>query len=116
MNTSKKPPLRQELDYWTRRLDLEGLRVVHRHRGAANDPHRFTLLGNQGSALCPDCGRACDTVRRTQEIARVVDLPLGYTAVELTIRVSWYFCEQCRASFTPPTPGYTPGAPATERF
>lgn len=104
------------LDFWTKTLRLDGLRVAHQHLGSPDEALRLTLVPAVAVGLCPQCGKPSDEVHRRHDSDRVADLPIGTQAVALTIRTYQYRCPHCERYFTPPTPGLAPGAHATERF
>lgn len=107
---------REQLEFWTRALNLPGFRVVHEARTTPEEPVRFTVRPVLECGLCPCCHTATDNVHRTTESARVKDLPLGTQAVELTVRTLQFHCEDCNSYFTPHYPAFAPKAHATERF
>jgi len=105
-----------QLAFWTKLLNLDGLQVVHEQLGAAAEPRRFTVLPKTPVAICPHCGQLCEDIQRRTDSAGVRDLPIGERAVELTIRIYQYWCGVCDRAFTPPIPFLAPGGHATERF
>ncbi len=107
---------KEQLDFWTQLLRLDGFRVAHVRRDTPTDPVRLTVVPNTPLGLCPHCHRACDTIHRRWESDPVRDLPLGPQPVELIVRTYQFACPHCGHFFTPPAPMVAPGAHATERF
>lgn len=107
---------KEQLDFWTQLLRLDGFRVVHVRRDTPTDPVRLTIVPNTPLGLCPHCDRASDTIHRRWESDPVRDLPLGPQPVELIVRTYQYACPHCGRFFTPAVPVFAPGAHATERF
>ncbi len=98
-------------------LHLDGFQVVHEALTAPDEPLRFTLIPKVPVGLCPHCGQVCDTIHRRSASDLVRDLPIGQRAVELTVRVYQFWCDDCARAFTPPTLSFlAPGGHATERF
>src|SRR6516164_4286877 len=89
------------LAFWTKALNLPEFRVVHERRDAPDDAVRFTVVPALDVAVCPQCGRACDTVHRRHDSKPIKDLPLGPQAVELILRAPQFSCERCETFFTP---------------
>ena len=107
---------RDQLEFWTRTLNLPDFRVVHQVRTGPDDPICFTVRPSVECGVCPRCHKATDYVNRTTESSRVKDLPLGDQPVELVVRTLQFHCQDCDCYFTPHYPAFAPGAHATERF
>jgi transposase len=104
------------LEFWTRLINLKDFQVVHVRRDTSEDPVCLTLIPKTPLGLCPHCCRVSDTIQRRSESDTVKDLPLGPQAVELKIRVYQFACPHCDQFFTPSSVAFVPGAHATERF
>jgi len=107
---------KEQLQFWTQLLHLDGFQVVHVRQDTPADPIRLTLLPNIPLGVCPSCRRSCDTIHRRSESNPVRDLPFGPQAIDLIIRTYQYRCPNCARFFTPSSTVFVPGAHATERF
>jgi transposase len=107
---------RDQLEFWTRALNLPGFRVVHESRTTPDSPVRFTVRPTRDRGVCPRCHQTTDFVNRTTDSDGVKDLPLGTQPVELVVRTLQFHCQDCDCYFTPHHPAFAPGAHATERF
>jgi transposase len=107
---------KEQLQFWTQLLHLDGFQVVHVRQDTFADPIRLTLLPNIPLGVCPSCHRSCDTIHRRSESNPVRDLPFGPQAIDLIIRTYQYRCPNCTRFFTPSSTVFVPGAHATERF
>ena len=107
---------KDQLQFWTQLLHLDGFQVVHLRQDTPADPVRLTLLPAVPLGVCPHCHRSCATIHRRSESHPVRDLPFGPQAVELVIRTYQFSCPYCQQFFTPSSPLFAPGAHATERF
>jgi transposase len=105
----------QELKVWTEALSLPGYEVVH-VEDEPGEGRRFSIVPVQTTALCPDCGRPCQSFRQKRWIENVVDLPLGGRPVRLKVRVFQYECEHCGRVWTEDPPIVAPGTWATCRL
>jgi transposase len=113
---ARKMSEQDRLAFWTKALNLEGLRVVHERRDGADDPVRFTVVPTREIGVCPECGRASDDVHRRHDSKPIKDLPLGPQAVDLIVRTPQFACEHCKTYFTPQYGVFARGTHATERF
>lgn len=104
------------LEFWTRLVQLPDFRVVHVTDHSHAHQLVITLAPQHDLGLCPQCHRACDTVKQRRTRDGIFDLPLGPNRVELIVRVHQYECDHCGQAFTPPIPFLAEGAQATERF
>lgn len=104
------------LGFWTDLLDLPGFVVVHHDDDAPGNRHCFTVAPRHELGICPQCGRPSETIKQRRNRERIVDLPIGCRAVELTVRVGQFDCEHCDIGFTPPIAFLAEGAHATERL
>jgi transposase len=107
---------KEQLQFWTQLLHLDGFQVVHVRQDTPADPIRLTLLPNLPLGVCPSCHRSCDTIHRRSESNPVRDLPFGPQAIDLIIRTYQYRCPHCVRFFTPSSTVFVPGVHATERF
>ena len=106
---------RDQHAFWTKLLNLDGFQVVHEGLTTPDEPRCFTIIPKTPVGLCPHCGQVSDTIHRRTQSDRILDLPIGERAVELTVRVYQYWCQRCERAFTPPTSFLAPGSHATER-
>jgi len=106
----------QEMEFWTKALNIPGFRVLHERRDTPNDPVRFTIAPVDDVACCPRCGLSCNTVHRRHRSRPYRDLPLASLAVVLLLSLPQFHCLPCRRFFTPDYAPFAPGAHATERF
>lgn len=104
------------LSFWTTLLDVPGFVVARVRRDSPDSPYHVTLVPEHALGVCPQCGRASQTVKQRRTRGGIRDLPLGPHAVELTVRVPQFACDHCRRCFTPPVDFLADGAHATERF
>jgi transposase len=104
------------LGFWTELLDLPGFLVVHHEDDAPGNRHCFTVGPRHEIGVCPHCGQPSETVKQRRNRERILDLPIGCRAVELTVRVGQFACERCGTCFTPPIDFLADGAHATERL
>jgi transposase len=104
------------LAFWTKLLHLADFGVAHVAEDSVHQRLVFMLTPVHDIGLCPHCGRASNTIKQRRTREAIHDLPMGPQAVELTIRVNQYSCEQCERAFTPPIPFLADGSHATERF
>src|SRR5436190_11838814 len=107
---------KEQLQFWTHLLRLEGFQVAHVRQDTPADPIRLTLTPNTPLGVCPQCHRSCDAIHRRSDSHPVRDLPFGPQAVELVIRTYQFSCPHCQQFFTPSSTVFVPGAHATERF
>jgi transposase len=107
---------KDQLQFWTQLLRLEGFQVVHVRRDTPADPVRLTLSPDHPVGVCPACHRSCAAMHRRSDSGPVRDLPFGPQAVELVVRTYQFSCPKCQRFFTPPSTVFVPGAHATERF
>src|SRR6202162_446988 len=107
---------KDQLEFWTQLLHLDGFQVVHVRKDTPADPIRLTLTPNLPLGVCPECHRSCATIHRHSESEPVRDLPFGPQTVELVVRVYQFSCPKCQRFFTPSSTVFVPGAHATERF
>jgi transposase len=101
---------------WTVALNLEGFEVVE---AVVDDQQRqvqLTVVPQWPVAVCPHWGEVSKKVHQSREVEGVHDLPLADRAVRLAVRVSQFWCEQCRRAFTPQRSAVAEGVHATERF
>jgi transposase len=104
------------LSFWTDLIDLPGF-VVAQVRLDSHDPtYHLTLVPEHTLGVCPQCGRASQTVKQRRTRDGIRDLPIGPHAVALTVRVAQFSCDHCHRCFTPPMDFLADGAHATERF
>ncbi|MDY3555436.1 transposase family protein [Gemmata sp. JC717] len=101
---------------WTDLLQLSGFAVVYLEQDAAHQRYFITVVPEHAIGVCPQCHRACDTIKQRRTRARILDLPIGSHAVELTVRVGHFECQHCGHCFTPPIPFLAEGSHATERL
>ena len=101
---------------WTDLLHLPGFAVVHLEQDMAHQRYFITVVPERSIGVCPQCHRACDTIKQRRSRDRILDLPIGSHAVELTVRVGQFECPHCGPCFTPPIPFLAEGAHATERL
>jgi transposase len=104
------------LAFWTDLVRLPGYHVVFCQEEADQHLYRLTLAPLQALAVCPHCGKVCDTIHQTRTRERIKDLPLSNYAVELCVRVHQFECQRCGQCFTPAIAFLAEGAHATERF
>lgn len=104
------------LAFWTDVLDLPGFVVVHHDDDAPHNRHCFTVAPRHQLGVCPRCGKPSQTIKQRRNRERILDLPIGAKAVELTVRVGQFACESCGTCFTPPIDFLAEGAHATERL
>jgi transposase len=102
--------------FWTELLDLPGFVVVHHEDDALNNRHCFTVTPRHAIGICPQCSKPRETIKQRRNRERILDLPIGCRAVELTVRVNPFACETCGSCFTPPIDFLADGAHATERL
>jgi transposase len=107
---------KEQLQFWTQLLHLDGFQVVHIRQDTPADPIRLTLIPTVPLGVCPQCHRSCDTIHRRSDSHAVRDLSFGPQAVELVIRTYQFSCSHCQHFFTPVSSVFVPGAHATERF
>jgi hypothetical protein len=105
-----------KLAFWTKRLRLEGLHVVHERLDTPDDPVVLTVAPTLEVGVCPHCCHACDKVNRRTPSDPVCDLPHGPQAIRLIVSTLQFHCQRCDRYFTPDCPHLAPGAHATERF
>ena len=101
---------------WTDLLQLPGFAVVHLEQDTAQQRYFITVVPEHPIGVCPQCHRTCDTIKQRRNRDRILDLPLGSHAVELTVRVGQFECQHCGQCFTPPIPFLAEGSHATERL
>jgi transposase len=104
------------LDFWTRLLAMPDFRVTHVTDETHHQRLVLTLAPLHEVGLCPQCHRACETVKQRRTRDGIYDLPIGLNRVELVVRVNQYECDHCAQAFTPPIPFLAEGAQATDRF
>jgi transposase len=104
------------LAFWTDLLRLPNYHVVFCQEEADLHKYRLTLATTQTLAVCPHCGKVCDTIHQIRTREPIKDLPICNYAVELRVRVAQYECSRCGQFFTPAIPFLAEGAHATERF
>jgi transposase len=107
---------KEQLQFWTQLLHLDGFQVIHVRQDTPADPIRLTLLPNLPLGVCPSCHCSCDTIHRRLESSPVRDLPFGPQAIDLVLRSYQFRCLNCERFFTPSSTVFVPGAHATERF
>lgn len=107
---------KEQLQFWTQLIRLEGFQVAHVRQDTPADPMRLTLIPNTPLGVCPQCHRSCDGIHRRSDSHPVRDLPFGPQAVELVIRTYQFSCPHCQQFFTPSSTLFAVGAHATERF
>ncbi|MDY3560984.1 hypothetical protein R5W23_002235 [Gemmata sp. JC673] len=103
------------LNFWTELLDSPGF-VVHHDNDVPNQRHCFTVTPRHAVGICPHCGKPTEAVKQRRNRERIVDLPIGSRAVELTVRVDPVACGACACCFTPPIGFLADGAHASERL
>lgn len=101
---------------WTDLLQLPGFAVVHVEPDTAHQRYFITVVPEHAIGVCPQCQRTGDTIKQRRNRDRILDLPLGSHAVELTVRVGQFECQHCGQCFTPPIPFLAEGSHATERL
>jgi transposase len=104
------------LGFWAELLDLPGFVAVHHHDDAPGNRHCFTVAPRHEVGICPHCGTPSEAVKQRRNRERILDLPIGCRAVELTVRVGQFACEGCGTCSTPPIDFLADGAHATERL
>lgn len=107
---------KEQHQFWTQLLHLDGFQVVHVRQDTPADPVRLTLIPTIPLGLCPQCHRSCDAIHRRSESHPVRDLSFGPQPVELIIRTYQFSCPHCQQYFTPSSSLFAPGTHATERF
>lgn len=101
---------------WTDILQLPGFVVVHWDDDRAQQRYFITVVPEHALGVCPQCQRTSETIKQRRTRERILDLPIGSHAVELTVRVGQFECPHCGACFTPPIPFLAQGSHATERL
>jgi transposase len=102
--------------FWTNLLRLPDYEVVYCQEEADLQMYRLTVAPKHPLAVCPHCGKVCETIHQTRTRERIKDLPISNYAVELSVRVSQFACGRCGHCFTPAIPFLAEGSHATERF
>ena len=101
---------------WTDILHLPGFVVVHLQEDSAHQRYFITVVPEHSIGVCPHCDRTSDTIKQRRNRDRILDLPIGSHAVELTVRVGQFECQHCGHCFTPPIGFLAEGSHATERL
>lgn len=101
---------------WTDILHLSGFVVVHLQEDSAHQRYFITVVPEHSIGVCPHCDRTSDTIKQRRSRDRILDLPIGSHAVELTVRVGQFECQHCGHCFTPPISFLAEGSHATERL
>ncbi|AMV24986.1 hypothetical protein VT84_33435 [Gemmata sp. SH-PL17] len=101
---------------WTDILQLPGFAVVHLEEDRLHQRYLVTVVPQHSIGVCPQCQRASETIKQRRSRDRILDLPIGSHAVELTVRVGQFECPHCGPCFTPPIPFLAEGSHATERL
>jgi transposase len=105
----------EQLEALSSLLDLEELEVLDASQDRPGKVRRFVVVPRVAAGLCPHCHQVCEERHECHE-RRVLDLPLGAYATQLTVRLFQYRCRSCDKFFTPHLACLAEGAHATERF
>jgi transposase len=102
--------------FWTDILQLPGFAVVHLEEDRTQQRYFITVAPEHAIGVCPRCDRTTETIKQRRNRDRILDLPIGSHAVELTVRVGQFECPHCGQCFTPPIRFLAEGSHATERL
>lgn len=104
-----------ELATLTSLVGLDEFEVVESRWDRRAKLRQFVLVPTASVGLCPHCHRATEDRHACHD--RVIqDLPMGGCKVELTVRLSQFYCGDCDKFFTPRFEALAEGAHATERL
>ena len=103
-------------DFWDGVLGLDEFEVVSYRFDEECKVRRMTVVPRVGASICPVCKHVSRSVHQTRDRERIHDLPIGERAVELTVRISQFWCFSCNRAFTPVFDSLPEGPHATERF